>query len=121
METKEKQLSAKEIAEGMTQGEWGYTMIGVYDNHSGLVSRSTDHDGLHYFKERKENLKNNIAITTAVNGTYVKGLDPDKVEEAINLFSELLKVHNDPTYGDEVSRLAVAEKAEQALESIRIK
>jgi hypothetical protein len=88
-------LSAREIYEGMTKGEWiveyggdgieeYYGFVGPKHNHAAMIRIDTIGA-----VEEKPNLE---AIATAVNGTYGKKLDPEHcvtMEKALERIKEL--------------------------------
>ncbi len=77
--------------------------------------------------EQHENTK---AICKAVNNTYGKGIDPEKIETVIKRLSEIVRYHNDPKYADMCDQAtedttstamdALIISAETALESIKL-
>lgn len=83
-QTNNTEISAREIKEGMTKGEWRifpYTNSRRYISIHGIIPFEKTEDG------KDEDL---FAACTAVNSTYGKNLDPAKYEEVVNALSSCL-------------------------------
>jgi hypothetical protein len=91
-----KELTAKDIKEGMTQGDfWKERPIAVNELPYHTISVYSS-DGTHIYDKRthsdhlNRHVINSKAIVTAINSTYGKGLDPEKMEECVKALEEVL-------------------------------
>jgi len=87
-------MKSQSIKDGMSRGEWRnaedpYVRV-INMGNSSIVTDS------------KEDA---LAITTAVNGTYGKGIDPECVEEAFTLLEEAVNNVSNPKYITTISKI----------------
>jgi hypothetical protein len=107
MPTKENALSAREIYEGMTKGEWE-------PDHDKQPSAIIADEHVCQFYNRDEddypNTPYNIpAVCAAVNGSWNKKLDPDQYENLVAAATEALKhaVNHGNFYIEDILRAAI--------------
>lgn len=79
-------MNANEIKQNITQGEWiaegnSFYVIGTQEDESIGIAFST-------FTSTEEDEANAAAICKAVNGTYVRSINPDKVSELVDMLVE---------------------------------
>lgn len=88
-------ISAREIKEGMTQGQWEFYLGGESFIRNGIEVQ-TEHGGESVCvisDSEFEGMKNDFdihAACTAVNGTFGKNLDPTKYEEVVMALERIL-------------------------------
>lgn len=100
-------MTAQEIKKNMTQGEWEVGALGedtIYSNAKEDQCLGTMDCDYGTFENDKANV---LAIVTAVNNTYGKGIDPAIVPELVAFVTNISKMHLD---GNPIGHIQIAKR-----------